>query len=148
MKRIPVVDIEIMYAIHPYRIAFGILGMALALPPLLGCEPSSPPPTDAGITQSLTEPSHEAQFEATVRHLSLPGGADYLLVDDFDRDGRFDLALTSHGANVSRLFLQRDGRQWQAGPLITAVGFHPGELIRVPVTAGTEAVSYTHLGSS
>jgi len=68
----------------------------------------------------------------------LPGGADYLLVDDINQDGRLDLALTTHGGNVSRLFLQREGRQWQAGPLITAVGFHPGELIRAPVISGTE----------
>lgn len=129
---LPVTDFKIMKALHPYRILGGIFGLALAMQTLFGCDAKPPPPSGAGVTQPMTRPGPEVPLEATIRHLPLPGPADYLLVDDFDQDGRPDLALTAHGANLSRLFLQRDSRHWQAGPVITAVGFHPGELLRAP----------------
>ncbi len=111
----------------------GLVGLVLAMQTLIGCDAKPlAPPSGTGVTQPMTGPDPEAQLEPTVRHLPLPGNADYLLVDDFDQDGRPDLALTAHGANLSRLFLQRNARDWQAGPVIPAVGFHPGELLRAP----------------
>ena len=61
--------------------------------------------------------------------LFMAGAPNFLLVDDFNQDGRLDLGFTSHGGNHSRLFLSLGSRQWQAGPEIPEVGFHPGELI-------------------
>lgn len=140
-----------MKVLHSCRILGLCSGLALALVMqiLSGCDANKPPPSGGSgknqpqaesitrppietINQPQAESGPEFPLEVMVRHLPLPGNADYLLVDDFDQDGRPDLALTAHGANLSRLFLQRDLRQWHAGPVITEVGFHPGELIRVP----------------
>lgn len=128
----PVTDSKIMKVLHPCRILGGFFGLALAMQTLIGCDAKPPSPSAAGVTQPMLKSAPESSPGAMVFHLPLPGNADYLLVDDFDQDGRPDLALTDHGANLSRLFLQRDSRQWQAGPVITAVGFHPGELLRAP----------------
>ncbi len=61
--------------------------------------------------------------------LYMTSAPNYVMVEDFNSDGRLDLGFTSHGGNHSRLFLQLGSRQWHAGPEITEVGFHPGELI-------------------
>ena len=138
-----------MKVLSPCRLLGIISGLVLVMQTLSGCDANKAPPSGGtgttqpqaesltrpqieAITQPQTASGPEAPLGARVRHLPLPGNADYLLLDDFDQDGRPDLALTNHGANLSRLFLQRDSRQWQAGPVITAVGFHPGELLRIP----------------
>jgi hypothetical protein len=56
-----------------------------------------------------------------------------ILVDDVDGDGFNDLALTSHSANYTQIFYQTAPREFVASPKIDAVGFHPGDLIRLPV---------------
>ena len=151
-----VTDFKIMNmkALHSCRNMSIISGLVIVVYILNGCDANKPPPAGAvaippqaepvnrqaesvnqsseSITKLNGEPSPEAPLEVTVKHFPLPGNADYLLVDDFDQDGRLDLALTAHGANLTRLFLQRDARQWNAGPVITSVGFHPGELLRIP----------------
>ncbi len=68
----------------------------------------------------------------TMAYLPMPAATDYLLIDDVNQDHIPDLLLTSHGGNVARVFLQREGRQWQAGPPLPQVGFHPGHLLRIP----------------
>ncbi|MFZ1576640.1 MAG: VCBS repeat-containing protein, partial [Chromatiaceae bacterium] len=50
-----------------------------------------------------------------------------------DGDGRLDIAFTSHGENFSQVFYQRAARGFEAGPRIMAVGFHPGNLIKLPI---------------
>ncbi|QXP91772.1 FG-GAP repeat domain-containing protein [Methylococcus capsulatus] len=54
-----------------------------------------------------------------------------ILVDDVDGDGRPDIALVSHGDNYVQIFLQREGRVFQAGERQSLVGFHPGDLLRL-----------------
>jgi hypothetical protein len=107
---------------------FCVCAAGLAQP--AGEEASKAPP----ILTSLASGEEEAapNLKAGVLHLHLPGSPNYLLVDDFDGNGRLDLALTSHAGNLSRIYFQREPRQWQAGPVVTEVGFHPGELLRVP----------------
>ncbi len=68
----------------------------------------------------------------TMAYLPMPKAVDYLLIDDVNQDQKLDLLLTSHGGNLARLFLQQEGRHWQAGPPLPQVGFHPGYLLRIP----------------
>ncbi len=82
--------------------------------------------TDIPSPGAISENPPQAQRLAQLLMSSAP---NYLVVDDFNHDGRVDLGFTSHGGNHSRLFLQLGSRQWQAGPEISEVGFHPGELI-------------------
>jgi hypothetical protein len=65
---------------------------------------------------------------------SLPFGdfAFDLLVDDIDDDGLLDLALTAHAENYTQIAYQQAPREFVPAEPITEVGFHPGQLIRVP----------------
>lgn len=111
---------------------FSFAGRTLALvfsTLLIGCQDNSQPP-------ATTELSSQAPgtIQTTPQIIRVPFGASAhsLLVDDVDGDGRMDIALTSHDANFTQIFLQ--GRQgvFSAGPRVEEVGFHPGELIRLP----------------
>lgn len=55
-----------------------------------------------------------------------------ILVDDVDANGRPDIALISHGDNYVQIFLQQAGRVFQTGERQSLVGFHPGDLMRLP----------------
>lgn len=103
-----------------------LLVMTLAM---VGCEADSPisiPP----VTSQGSKDDDNVEFK--VIHLPMPGAADYLLVDDVNRDGKDDVILTNHGHNISRVFLQEPKRHWRPGPMIDIVGFHPGEMIATP----------------
>lgn len=92
---------------------------------LVGCDQAedSPPP------QAAESP----QRPDWILELPLRDSASDILLDDFDGDGRLDVALTSHGGNLTQIFYQRESRQFEPGPEVDAVGFHPGHLIRLPV---------------
>lgn len=68
----------------------------------------------------------------SISHLPFQQAPFDILVDDFDADGRADIALTSHHLNFTQLYHQTRARQFKPGPLIEEVGFHPGRLIRLP----------------
>lgn len=55
-----------------------------------------------------------------------------LLTDDFDGNGRIDIAAVSHGASYAQIFFQDNRRHFSPGQKIDAVGFHPGDLIKLP----------------
>jgi hypothetical protein len=55
-----------------------------------------------------------------------------ILADDVDGDGRADVSLVSHGDNYVQVFLQQDARTFLAGERQPVVGFHPGDLVRLP----------------
>jgi hypothetical protein len=85
----------------------------------------------------------EQEPAGDVKHLTrlfMSSAPSYLLVDDFNQDGRLDVGLTAHGGNHSRLFLQLGTRQWQAGPEIPEVGMHPGELMSLEREDGHRAI--------
>lgn len=76
----------------------------------------------------------DQQPESSVlANIAFSGGATDVLVDDFDSDGRPDLAFTSHAENYTQVFYQRAPRRFAPGPRVEAVGFHPGDLLRLPV---------------
>ncbi len=87
---------------------------------ILGCEPSSPPAATS------------AAASAFLQTLPIHGDAFHLLLDDFDRSGALDLSVVSHGGNFLQFFHQRAPRQFTAGAPITTVGYHPGDLLRLP----------------
>lgn len=65
---------------------------------------------------------------------SLPfEGAPFdILADDVDGDGRPDIILVSHGGNYAQVFLQKGPRNFTPSSRVPEVGFHPGEVIRLP----------------
>jgi hypothetical protein len=68
-----------------------------------------------------------------VANIPFTGTATDVLADDFDADGRPDLAFTAHAENYTQVFYQRTPRHFVPGPRVDAVGFHPGDLLRLPV---------------
>lgn len=55
-----------------------------------------------------------------------------LLTDDFDGNGRIDIAVVSHSASYAQIFFQKNRRHFSPGQKVDAVGFHPGDLIKLP----------------
>ena len=69
---------------------------------------------------------------SAIANIPFPEDADYVLADDFDGDGRPDLAFTSHAASYTQVFYQHAPRHFEPGPQVKAVGFHPNALLRLP----------------
>ncbi len=127
---------------------FPTLLLSLAM---LGCKQSPPPEPDQSqsVVQASSDPvkteplsppqtpepsaANTAMAGMGVIELPFAASASDVLVEDFDGDGRLDLGFTSHGDNFSQIFYQRAVRHFEAGPRITAVGFHPGNLIKLPI---------------
>lgn len=109
---------------HVYRSWCRCLGLALVLI-LMGCERHPANPAAGPVDRPSAERSALSQ---------IPFGADIIdvLIDDVDGDGRLDIAFTSHGESFTQVFYQRDPRRFAPGPRVTAVGFHPGQLLRLP----------------
>lgn len=89
-------------------------------------------PCPARSQTASTTDQPQGSAASAVTRLPFDSPANDLLVDDFDADGRPDIALTSHSGGYSQVFLQSAPRTFTAGPRIDAVGFHPGQLIRLP----------------
>lgn len=118
---------------------------------MLGCKQSPPPEPDQSqaVVQASTDPVKAEPLnipktpelsaanapKAGMRVIELPfaASASDVLVEDVDGDGRLDIVFTSHGENFSQIFFQREARGFEAGPHIMAVGFHPGNLIKLPI---------------
>lgn len=64
--------------------------------------------------------------------LSFQSAPFSLLTDDFDGNGRTDIAAVSHSANYAQIFFQKNRRQFKPSQKMDAVGFHPGDLIKLP----------------
>jgi hypothetical protein len=92
---------------------------------LLACDGSPPPEGEEAATLSSSSIS--------VLDLPFSGAASDVLVEDFDGDGRLDLAFTSHGENFTQVFYQREARLFEPGPPVESVGYHPGNLVRLPL---------------
>jgi len=69
--------------------------------------------------------------QLSLSELPFNAPASDVLVTDLDKDGRLDLAFTSHGGNFSQVFFQREPRRFESGPKSEAVGYHPGNLLEV-----------------
>jgi hypothetical protein len=119
---------------------------------MLGCKQSPPPEPDQqskAVVQASSDPAKGEPLnipktpelsaanapKAGMRVIELPfaASASDVLVEDVDGDGRLDIVFTSHGENFSQIFFQREARGFEAGPHIMAVGFHPGNLIKLPI---------------
>jgi len=100
-----------------------LLSAIIPLMLIASCDGGSPTTEEVSLVPS---PGHEVFVT-----LPFAGSASDVLVDDFDADGRADLAFTSHSGNFSQVFYQRESRSFEPGPRIDAVGFHPGNLIRL-----------------
>ena len=100
-----------------------IVAAAVAL--LLGGCQATVPSVNAAITMPATV--------SAVADIPFTGGAIHVLADDFDGDGRLDLAFTSHRENYTQVFYQRAPRRFVPGPRVGEVGFHPRDLLRLPV---------------
>lgn len=72
-----------------------------------------------------------SQKQLSMTELPFNAPASDVLVSDIDKDGRWDLAYTSHGGNFSQVFFQREPRRFEPGPKSEAVGYHPGNLLEV-----------------
>jgi hypothetical protein len=97
-----------------------IIAVALLLD---GCQ-ATVPAVDAAATVPAAA--------TAVAGIPFTGSADHVLADDFDGDGRPDLAFTSHAASYTQVFYQRARRRFEPGPRVDAVGFHPDGLLRLP----------------
>ncbi len=98
-----------------------IVAVALLLD---GCQ-ATVPAVDAAIAVPATV--------SAVAGIPFTGGASHVLADDFDGDGRPDLAFTSHAGNYTQVFYQHAPRRFVPGPQVGEVGFHPDNLLRLPV---------------
>ncbi|UHD14529.1 FG-GAP repeat domain-containing protein [Thiocapsa bogorovii] len=94
-----------------YPILFSLLGG------LAGCD-SEPPPQAAAESPAQRLPFNAIAFD--------------VLADDIDGNGLLDLAFTTHHASYTQVFLQTSPRVFAPGPKIEEVGFHPGDLMRLP----------------
>lgn len=103
--------------------ALGTLTLLLA-----SCQTSDP--QRQKLQELLAEPVQA--MPSVLQDIPFAGPAFDVLVDDVDGDGRLDLIFTSHRGNYSQVFYQRSRRRFVAGPRIEAVGFHPGEFVRLP----------------
>lgn len=118
-----------------------LVGLLAALPLsglLLSCGESDPAPSasldgSAASAQSAgPSDGYDGASGSPVVILPFESSASDLLIDDFDDDGRPDIALVSHRANVLQIFYQESPRQFVGGRLVPEVGFHPGNLLRLP----------------
>lgn len=117
---------------------FWLLAAFLFAPCFVTLHASQPQPlagkdseTGLEVTSSGLGGQYHADGAGNLARLVMSSAPSYVLLDDFNHDGRLDVGLTAHGGNHSRLFLQIGQRRWQAGPEIPEVGLHPGELIRL-----------------
>ena len=115
-----------------------LIGQACALTCALlltGCQDDAQTPPTAGraspAPNAQTAPA-PAPAPAQIIRIPFSAAANDLLVDDFNGDSHPDIAFTSHDAGFTQVFLQTDGVAFTAGPPVEAVGFHPGQLIRIP----------------
>lgn len=107
-----------------YLIAFGVISIFM-----MGCQDEQHSPQAAHTPALNTDASSRAE---SITRIAFSDPAHGLLVDDIDGDGRLDLALTSHNMSYTQVFRQTEARRFTAGPRVDAVGFHPGNLMRLP----------------
>lgn len=81
---------------------------------------------------TVEAPAGQSAAAQSVAYLPFDASAFALLVDDVDGNGHLDVALTSHQANFTQVFFQQSPRTFEPGSRVEAVGFHPGELHRLP----------------
>ncbi|WP_295402328.1 VCBS repeat-containing protein [uncultured Thiocystis sp.] len=104
---------------------------------LLGCDGDKPVPEASDPSpsgQAASAPGQTSLGSSVIAYLPLNAPAHSLLIDDIDGDGREDLALTSHHASYTQVFYQQEPRYFTPGPTVDAVGFHPGDLLRLPAS--------------
>ena len=99
------------------------IGLLLGVLVLSGCEQDPATEGPANVKSAAA---------AAVAFLPFTGQAFQVLADDVDGNGLVDVALTSHHEGVTQVFFQREARSFEPGPRVEAVGFHPGQLIRLP----------------
>ena len=93
---------------------------AVGLSALSGCASNKGAPVAIDATSAFQQ------------SLQFPDSPFDMLADDLDGDRRTDLVLVSHGGNYAQAFLQQETRAFVAGERQAVVGFHPGDLIRLP----------------
>ncbi|EGV19384.1 FG-GAP repeat domain-containing protein [Thiocapsa marina] len=90
----------------------------LVIGALVGCDSEPPSPETAAESPAQRLPFNAIVFDA--------------LADDIDGNGLLDLAFTSHHSSYTQVFLQTTPRVFVPGPKVEEVGFHPGDLMRLP----------------
>jgi len=115
----------------------------LALMLLSGCdewgreEAESGAETSAGTQDTAsTASSVESEAPSALDILPFDHRATGLLIDDLDRNGLDDIILISHAGNTAVPFRQTAPRQFEAGPSIDFMGFHPNDIVRLPFGTG------------
>lgn len=112
-----------MFVSRPILRLISPCGLLLMSVFFTGCD--SEPPTTLEMLPAMLE-----------QRLPFDGVVFDVLADDFDSDGQLDLAFTSHSQSYTQIFYQRNPRAFEAGPKIEEVGFHPGDLMRIPSEDG------------
>lgn len=109
------------------------LGLVIAIMAgaMTGCHDDAPPLVTADQVNSKS-PDQASGTMSVLVHVPFEAPAHHILIDDVDGDGRQDLAFTSHHASYTQVFYQRSPRIFTPGPHVDKVGFHPGELLRLP----------------
>lgn len=80
-----------------------------------------------------TQPAREDAQGPAVSRFPFAAPVFDVLIDDINGDGRPDLAFTSHNANFTQVYQQTADRRFDDGHRVDSVGFHPGELRRLPL---------------
>ncbi len=105
---------------------------------------ATPVPSDQTITTTPPQAEFKALGVPTGEHpvwsdpqdrytrFLVTRGAFHVLVDDMTGDGRTDLAFTSHGGNMIRVFRQTEPRRFEATEEQDIAGFHPNTTIALP----------------
>ncbi len=96
-------------------------------------KPEQTPTTESRMPSAPTE-KHPVWNDPKGRYTRflVTEGAFHVLVDDLTGDGRTDLAFTSHGGNIIRVFRQVEPRRFDATEEQDIAGFHPNDTIALP----------------
>lgn len=122
-----------------------LLAMTIGLSGILASAwAATPVPADQTITtasqteesSTLRMPTEEHPIwndpEGRYTRFLITRGAFHVLVDDLTGNSRIDLAFTSHGGNIIRVFRQVEPRRFAATEEQGITGFHPNTTIALP----------------
>lgn len=93
----------------------------------------------SSVMGGCSEPQSTVSTEQT--SLAFQGEPFDFMAADVDIDGRVDVTVVDHVANVGQTFFQTQRRTFSPGPNFAEVGFHPGNMIPWPASPHTYIMS-------